>query len=583
MQQKSGRNRSDSRGVAIRTALKTRLASEDGALLPLALMMFVFMMCVTGLAIDFVREEEMRTKIQNTLDRAVLAATSLSQDLDPVEVVSDYLNKAGLGAVAVNTVVQQGTNMEWRQVTATTDDSINTMFGKLVGINTLGVSGNSQAREEIGNVEISLVLDISGSMDQNIYHPTDSRYNGVYPTRMDKLRSAATTFVGKMFDSVQGPDVPAGRLSISVVPYNQQVSLGSTTAAGFTLSSDHTQNTCADVEMLSTSSLAISPSTTLQRTMYGDSFNYSGQLALTGTPWSVSPDTYVENCPEYSYASVLAWANDKTKINTRINGLSAAGDTGIDIGARWGLALLDPSTQPALTTLIGKGSVDSVLSGRPFNYASTASTQEDSAMKVMVLMTDGQNTRSYSTKAAYRTGNSGFYSTKSATTFSAPTTSSRGSTSDWASLYYYDATKKQYYSMSGDNWRPSVSGKLYPITWETIWGKNYTLQYVAQTFLYPPWHAANTSVTKQSAYDTMAIKSEFDGKDTALNDLCTVAKDSSHDIYIFTVAVDAPSDGAAILKKCATNAGYAYDVDSNDLSTAFTSIASSINALRLTN
>lgn len=143
MQQKSGRNRSDSRGVAIRTALKTRLASEDGALLPLALMMFVFMMCVTGLAIDFVREEEMRTKIQNTLDRAVLAATSLSQDLDPVEVVSDYLNKAGLGAVAVNTVVQQGTNMEWRQVTATTDDSINTMFGKLVGINTLGVSGNS--------------------------------------------------------------------------------------------------------------------------------------------------------------------------------------------------------------------------------------------------------------------------------------------------------------------------------------------------------------------------------------------------------------------------------------------------------
>lgn len=577
MQQKSGRNRSDSRGVAIRTALKTRLASEDGALLPLALMMFVFMMCVTGLAIDFVREEEMRTKIQNTLDRAVLAATSLSQDLDPVEVVSDYLNKAGLGAVAVNTVVQQGTNMEWRQVTATTDDSINTMFGKLVGINTLGVSGNSQAREEIGNVEISLVLDISGSMNDTV------TVNGKSTTRIAALRSAATTFVGKMFDSVQGPDVPAGRLSISVVPYNQQVSLGSTTAAGFTLSSDHTQNTCADVEMLSTSSLAISPSTTLQRTMYGDSFNYSGQLALTGTAWSVSQTTNVKNCPEYSYASVLAWANDKTKINSKINVLSAAGDTGIDIGARWGLALLDPSTQPALTTLINKGSVDTALAGRPFNYASTSSTQEDSAMKVMVLMTDGQNTRSYSTKAAYRTGNSGFYSTKSATTFSTSTYASWGSTSDWASLYYYDSTKRMYYSMNGKSWSTSVSGTLYPITWQTIWGKNYTLQYVAQTFLYPPWHSVDTSVTKQSAYDTMAIKSEFDGKDTALNDLCTVAKDSSHDIYIFTVAVDAPSDGAAILKKCATNAGYAYDVDSNDLSTAFNSIASSINALRLTN
>lgn len=174
------------------------------------------------------------------------------------------------------------------------------------------------------------MLDISGSMNDTV------TVNGKSTTRIAALRSAATTFVGKMFDSVQGPDVPAGRLSISVVPYNQQVSLGSTTAAGFTLSSDHAQNTCADVEMLSTSSLAISPSTTLQRTMYGDSFNYSGQLALTGSSWSVSQTTNVKNCPEYSYASVLAWANDKTKINSKINGLSAAGDTGIDIGARWG-------------------------------------------------------------------------------------------------------------------------------------------------------------------------------------------------------------------------------------------------------
>lgn len=577
MQQKSERDRSGPHGAAIRTALKARLASEDGALIPLALMMFVFLMCVTGLAVDFVRQEEMRNKIQNTLDRAVLAATSLSQELDPVDVVSDYLNKAGLGDVAVNTVVQQGTNMEWRQVTATTDDSINTMFGKMVGINTLGVSGDSQAREEIGNVEISLVLDISGSMNDQV------TVNGKSTTRIAALRSAATTFVGKMFDTVQGPDVPAGRLSISVVPYNQQVSLGTTTAAGFTLSMDHTQNTCADVEMLGTDSLAIDPATTLQRTMYGDSFNYSGQKALTGSSWSVSQTTNVKNCPEYSYASVLAWADDKTKINNKINGLSAAGDTGIDIGARWGLALLDPSTQPALTTLVSRGSVASVFAGRPFNYANSSSTVENSAMKVMVLMTDGQNTRSYSTKAAYRNGNSGFYSTKSATTFSTSTYSSWGSTSDWSSLYYYDATKKQYYSMSGGNWSSSVSGKLYPITWETIWSKNYTLQYVAQTFLYPPWHSADSLVSKQSAYDTMAIKSEFTDKDTALKNLCTVAKDSAHDIYIFTVAVDAPDDGAAVLRKCATNAGYAYDVNSNDLSTAFTSIASSINALRLTN
>lgn len=70
---------------------------ETGAVFIFGLQIFLILLVVSGLAIDFVRQEERRTVIQNTLDRAALAAASLDQTLDPKAVVKDYLDKAGLG------------------------------------------------------------------------------------------------------------------------------------------------------------------------------------------------------------------------------------------------------------------------------------------------------------------------------------------------------------------------------------------------------------------------------------------------------------------------------------------------------
>lgn len=556
------------------------LRDEDGALIPLALQIFLVMMICTGISIDFVRQEERRTKIQNTLDRAALAAASLSQELDPTLVVEDYLKKAGLEYLDATPDVQQGTLNEWRRVTINATDNMHTIFGSLININTLQATGSSTAQEEIGNVEISLVLDISGSMNENIYYPTNSSYDGRYPTRMDKLRPAALTFVDKMFKTVQPASAPAGRLSISIVPYNQQVTLGPRTSVGFNLSTDHRQNTCADIETLPDGDFAISSTRALQRTMFGDSFDYWGQPALGQGSWTLQTRTNIANCPNASAAAVLAFANDQTTINTAINNLSPGGDTAIDVGARWGLALLDPAARGALNAMKAEGYVSSDLAGRPFDYDDGTQTTSNSSMKVLVLMTDGQNTRSYSTKPAYRTGASGFVSTYSATAFADSNTNSTW----WNNLYYYSAGRSQpYYKLSNGYWYSSPGTNRYPISWETVWSKGYTLQYVINTFLYNSLRAANGSANKTSIYNDMAVQSEFSQKDTALLKLCDIAKDSTHGIYVFTVAVNAPTEGKTILSQCATSAGYAYDVNAEDLTNAFTSIASAINALRLTN
>ncbi|WP_097069328.1 TadE/TadG family type IV pilus assembly protein [Rhodobacter maris] len=539
----------------VRRRIGDLLRDEEGGLLILSLQLFVVMMICTGVAIDFVRIEERRAVIQNTLDRASLAAASLSQDLDPELVVQDYLEKAGLGALKVTTTVDEGNFDEWRRVTVTTKDNMPTIFGPLVGLESLSTAGRSQALESVGNVEISLVLDISGSMSG---------------TKISRLRNAASDFVETMFDTVQPEGAPAGRLSMSIIPYNQQVVLGDDFASLLNLSTDHTENTCADVELLSDGDFQISDTTPLLRTMHGDSYPNSGSLS---------------NCVESSKAEVLAFSNSETALKSKISGLSAGGNTSIDFGARWGLALLDPAAQPILDAMIANGTASSDLDGRPFAYDDGSQDIDDIALKVMVLMTDGQNTSAYSTGADYRTGNAGVYSGYFVSTKSATAFASSSNSAYWNYLYYYVPGKSApYYSMKNKTWSSNLSGTIHPITWQTVWDYNDKLYTIISTFLVPPiasWKGWGSSTAYNKIYDLMAIQSVSSDKDDALDALCTAAKDQN--ITIFTMAVDAPSSSIELLASCATAETYAYDIDTDQIDDAFASIAAAVNALRLTN
>lgn len=562
-------------GRALPSRFARRFArDEDGALIILSLQILIIMLICTGIAIDFVRQEERRTLIQATIDRAALAAADLGQLLDPKEVVLDYLDKAGLGYLDVDPKVEQGEYDEYRRISIELKDEMPTIFGPLVGVNSLTSNGVAKAEESIGGVEISLVLDISGSMNDPVGTGT----------RMDKLHDAAGYFVERMFEQVQPPGAPPGRLSISIVPYNQQVQLGTKLASVYKLSTDHTQNTCGDVQTLGFSALSITPSAGLQRTMYGDSFNYSGQDELGQGYWNTPQYTNIKSCAGYSYADIMAWGNDEGKLTTKIKSLQASGDTAIDIGARWGLALLDPSAQPALEALKDATLVDASLLGRPLDYNQAGLPAEQRAMKVMVLMTDGMNTRSYSTKSEYRSGNSPLFSTY--TNSYLPSRSYYGGwDSSYRYLYYYAPGRSSpYYRFYDGNWYKSseIYGTLRRFTWDTIWSKGYTLNWVTSNFMYPAERQLSW-VNEEDVFDKYAIQSEFGEKDTNLHSICELAKDDTRKVVIFTVAVDAPPEGSSVLEDCSSGEAYAHDVSSSDLTNAFAQIASAINALRLTN
>ncbi|WP_185020751.1 Tad domain-containing protein [Histidinibacterium lentulum] len=170
-----------------------------------SLFIFVLMLMIGGLAVDVMRAEGRRIDLQAAMDSAVLAAADLDQIRNPRDVVLDYIDRAGFDADEVQVTVSESLN--GREVSALAELTTGTYFMRLVGIETIQTALGSSARELISDVEISLVLDISGSM----------RDSG----KMDNLKAAAQTFVRT---TLRG-DL-ATRTSINLVPYAGQTNPG---------------------------------------------------------------------------------------------------------------------------------------------------------------------------------------------------------------------------------------------------------------------------------------------------------------------------------------------------------------------
>ncbi len=191
------------------SARKHPARAEDGNLTIFALCLFVLMAMIGGVAVDLMRYEAMRTSLQNTLDRATLAAASLSQQLDAEDVVTDYFDKAGLAEYLRAVSVEEGLN--YREVVADARASTNPFFLHMIGVKEMDAPGHSMAEQRMTNVEIVLVLDVSGSM-------ATVSPNGL--TRLVNLRNAANEFVqrqrGPHLDchrAVQRPGEPRCRLA----------------------------------------------------------------------------------------------------------------------------------------------------------------------------------------------------------------------------------------------------------------------------------------------------------------------------------------------------------------------------------
>lgn len=347
---------------------KTFCAEDDGNLSVAALFIIPLMLIVGGMAVDFTRFESERAIIQDTADRAVLAAANLefTNPGEGVEKVRDFFAKANLEMYLDGDAIITET-INSRTVEVNVKRPMDTFFLKLAGIDSLDASARSVATQGVGNVEISLVLDISGSMGNPTF---DASGNSTGQTKIEALRTAATTFIETALQ-----DSNAGRVSVSLIPYSQHVNAGPDLLENMNVNQVHNFSHCVEFEEADYSVAGFSASRTYEQGQHID-------------PWSRNSTVSTTTCPSRSFERITAISQNKTALLSQIGQLQPTTQTSIFLGMKWGLGLLDPSSRSMIPN-----SVDPAFADRPLDYST--GDAETASTKVVVIMTDGQNTPGY--------------------------------------------------------------------------------------------------------------------------------------------------------------------------------------------
>ena len=549
------------------------LNGESGSLTVFSIFIFMLILFMAGMAVDTMRHETQRVAMQNTLDSAILAASSLSQDMDAEALVKEHVAKAGLNpddvtVTSEDNYASNGENLVSRRVVATSVIDTQTMFMGMLGIDQLDGYIGGTAEEGVQNIEISLIVDISGSMGGN--------------SRLVNLKVAAQEFIDHVL--AEGPN--AQRTSISIIPYNATVVAGdallSRLNAGGALMpitnpspypgalteypTQHGNSTCVRFEDNDFDVRAIGPTTPLDRVSHFDQGGNSYNTPPMSKRW----------CNE-NRASIMVHETDGQVLKQHIIDLTSGGWTGIDNGMKWGVALLDPAISPVIDDMVDGGLLVEDVRGRPGNY------DADKTMKIVVLMTDGANTIQRDLKQEYKRGPSRVWYSDSRTS---GWDASLGRNLNWYDGYYVEMPRN---SSAQRWWVPEVPGDRsdgYYVaagalpadavqrTYQEL-HERLSEEDIARFFFQD---ADNTAYNEH--LDGVEQTEGYGSIDSRLEDICDAAKAGGR-IEVFAIGFEAPQEGLDAMRNCASTISHYYDVEGTEISQAFDSIAGQISMLRL--
>jgi len=187
-----------------------------GGITAFTVVSFLTMFLAVGMGVDFIRFEANRAELQDALDRGVLAAASSGADTteEITEVIEGYLRSTNYVGEGYQLVINNQSTFATRDIRATLSYATETMALKLAGIKDLAVSAKASAYQGVSDIEISLALDISGSMARE--------RTGTSPSTLDLLNNYS--FPSKL--SFQGNHTQASRLDVLLVPFSGQVNAG---------------------------------------------------------------------------------------------------------------------------------------------------------------------------------------------------------------------------------------------------------------------------------------------------------------------------------------------------------------------
>lgn len=325
---------------------------------------------VLGAGYDFMSVTTQSIKLRTTLESATLAAATLSNTSDIEGVVADYVDSnVALDANLRRSLryktedISPPDDINTRTVKVTASASFVTTFLKIFNIRELPVEVETTASQAAGNLEISMVLDISASM------------NGA---KFRNMKTAAKEFVTTIIN-----DSAEDTVSINMIPFAGTVNVGPDMFNRF---------------VVRRSRAITRPPRTVYRSFSGGRRDVATARFRFGRPTqcleyasrdyginllplasrSQFPD-FLQRNGRYTYCpdndnSILFNSKSESDLHDKIDDFSLAFGTGMDVGALWGLKALSPSF---------RGILGGDFSQRPAAFDVRETT------KVMVIMTDG--------------------------------------------------------------------------------------------------------------------------------------------------------------------------------------------------
>jgi hypothetical protein len=511
---------------------------EDGTITTFALMVFILMVAVAGIAIDIMRYETQRVQLQYTLDRSVLAAASVTQPLNPTDVVENYFEISGLQNYRLSVDVEEGLN--FRRVEAYAELEVPTLFMHMFGVRVLTSPAEGAAEEVIQNVEVSLVLDISGSMG--------------WGSKMTNMQTAARDFVSEML--LANEDGHGNLVSISIIPYNGMVNLGEPLESVFTLSDEHTESSCVRFTDEQYTRTNVDIGEEIERIAHWDFDDYF-QYDDFDSPY----------CPTDQYGAILPFEHDEDVLHDFIDDLNADGWTAIDLGMKMAVSLIDPSSRDRINDLVDAGLVHPDYEDRPTDYG------DPETIKVIVLMTDGENTNQYDIRQPYKSGFSPIFYHADDDRYSVQVASRDDDEDFWIS----NGEPDEWSGYWSDE--PYKGDESIALSWPYLWA-NYTGRYISERYLtIPAQQSGDWGLRNQIHSNGDELYAGRTQADNNLRNICDAANDQG--ILVFAIGFEAPAGGQAVMQYCATSPSQYYDVQGIEISDAFDSIARTINSLRL--
>ena len=249
-------------------------------------------MGAVGLAVDGSQIRKYKQELQATVDSAALAIAREQTDdqAERDDIAQTYLaSQANLGPATLTEASQNGA-----AYTVGARIEYRTSFMHLFGHETVDIYASGTTVYDVRDINISLVLDSTGSMQG---------------AKLASLKSAANELITSL------DNVPGDAVNVSVVPFAQYVNVGTTSAAQLYVDSPAGWNGCVGSRL----------GTLAERAPY------------SGTAF---PGLNNVVCP----TEVLPLTSNMAAARTSINDMVADGWTYIPAGISWGWRTLTNST-----------------------------------------------------------------------------------------------------------------------------------------------------------------------------------------------------------------------------------------------